>query len=383
MSEPTLPHVHDVISSAVAAGRIPGAVVLVRAGGDLVHQDARGTDAAGSAHQLSADSILWLASLSKPVCAAALLMLADQGKVDLNAPVSRYIPEFAQPGQVRVIRPGTPEPPPSPPFGPPPDPAPVYDLVPADREITPRDLLTHTSGLQSIFQYNPGFRHPLPGETLASYVPVLAGLVRDFQPGTRWAYSNAAGFDVLARITEVASGRGFDALLRDSLLDPLGATDLGFGLGGSARAVPLEPNFATNPVPVGDRYYSGAAGMWGSAAHYLRFAEFLAAGRAADGRELMSAAARGEMTANQSGDLCPGLNGRAPSKGIGFGYGVAVVTDAAAAGLPLPDGTFGWDGIGSRRFWVGPSGEFSMFMYAPDPGTQQEVEAAVAQDLRL
>jgi CubicO group peptidase (beta-lactamase class C family) len=383
MTELTLPRVGQVVTRALETGQIPGAVVLVSSQGTAVHRDARGVPEPGSSHRLRPDTIMWLASMTKVVCAAALLMLADDGKLDVGDPVSRYIPQFAAPGRVRVLRPGSPPPQPAMPFGPPPDPLPVYDEVPAGREIRIRDLLTHTSGLQSIFRWNPEYRPPVAGETLAAHVPSLARVIRDFQPGSEWAYSNAAGFDVLARVAEVASGLSFDDLLRRRVFDPLDLRDTGFGLGRTDRAAPLDSRFADNPVPAGQGYFSGAAGLWASLTDYLAFAEFLRDGRTRDGRPLLSQEAVRQLTANQVGDLCPGLNGRPESKGIGFGYAVAVVTDAAAAGVPFSAGTFGWDGVATRRFWVDREAGVALVMYVPDQQVQQDIEAAVADDLRV
>jgi CubicO group peptidase (beta-lactamase class C family) len=383
MTEPSLPRVAQVVSRALETGQIPGAIVLVSSGGTVVHRDARGGPEPGSSHRLRTDTMLWLASMTKVVCAAALLMLSDDGKLDVDDPISRYVPEFAAPGRVRVLRPGSPVLRPAMPFGPPPDPPPVYDEVPADREIRVRDLLTHTSGLQSIFRWNPEYRPPAAGETLASHVPSLASVVRDFQPGTEWAYSNAAGFDVLARVAEVASGFAFDNLLGRRIFGPLDLRDCGFGRGGTDRAASLDSRFAGNPVPAGQGYFSGAAGLWASLTDYLTFAEFLRDGRTSGGRQLLSKEAVRQLTANQVGDLCPGLNGRAESNGIGFGFAVAVITDATAAGVPFATGTFGWDGVGTRRFWVDPASGVTLVMYAPDQQVQQDIEAAVAADAAL
>jgi CubicO group peptidase (beta-lactamase class C family) len=382
MTELTLPRVGRVVTRALETGQIPGAVVMVSSEGTVVHRDARGVPEPGSSRRLRPDTIMWLASMTKAVCAAALLMLADDGKLDISDPVSRYVPEFAAPGRVRVLPPGSPPPQPAMPFGPPPDPLPVYDEVPADREIRIRDLLTHTSGLQSIFRWNPDYRPPVAGETLAAHVPSLARVVRDFQPGSEWAYSNAAGFDVLARVAEVASGLGFDDLLRLRVFDPLSLRDFGFGLGRTDRAAPLDSRFADNPVPAGQRYFSGAAGLWASLTDYLTFAEFLRDGHTSGGRQLLSPDAIGQLAANQVGDLCPGLNGRPGRKGIGFGFAVAVVTDAAAACLPFANGAFGWDGVATRRFWVDREAGVTLVMYVPDQQVQQDIEAAVADDLR-
>jgi CubicO group peptidase (beta-lactamase class C family) len=372
---------HEAVTAALDAGRIPGAIVLAASDGRVVHHDARGVLDADSGFVLTERSILWLASLSKPVCAVAVLALAEDGALNLDDPVSRFIPEFAALGRVRVLRPGSPVPPPSPPFGPPPDPLPEYDEVPAEREIVLRDLLTHTGGLQSIHQWNPEYERPVHGATLASYVPKLAGVVRDFQPGTTWAYSNAAGFDILARVVEVASDRRYDEFLADRVLGPLRVSAFGFGYAGRPDAMPVAAPLTADPVVMGDGYYSAAAGMWGRPADYLAFATMLGRGGVAQDGRVVSEASVAEMSRNQVGDLCPGLTGRPSAPGVGFGLAVAVVDEATAANVGLPAGTFGWDGMGTRRFWVCPAEGWQLFMYVPDQEVQADVEAAVAAAL--
>ena len=120
-----LEEVSAVAEKAVADGRIPGAVVVAMSQGEVVHRSAHGVLDPETGYPLRPDTILWLASLSKVIGAAALLTLADEGRVDVEDPVSAYIPEFATPGRVRVLRPGSP-PPMGMPFGPPPDPLPEY-----------------------------------------------------------------------------------------------------------------------------------------------------------------------------------------------------------------------------------------------------------------
>lgn len=321
---------------------------------------------------------MWLASMSKLLGATALMMLAEDGKLDVTDPVSAYIPEFATPGRVRVLRPGSPPPVPAMPFGPPPDPLPVYDEVPAERELTLFDLLTHTGGLQSIFAWNPEYVPPAPGDTLAGYVSGLASVVRDFQPGKGWAYSNAASYDVLSRVIEIASGRPLDTYLSERIFQSLGTRSFGFGRGGEPGAAPLPAAFAGNPVIAGQTYRATSAGLWATAEDYLTFAEILRN----DGAGMLSPASVGRMTTNQIADLCPGLNGREPAPGIGIGLGgVATIEDPTAAGESLPTGAFGWDGVGTRRFWVSREHHWSLFMYAPDQTTQREIEAATARIL--
>lgn len=375
-----LEEVSAVAEKAVADGRIPGAVVVAMSQGEVVHRSAHGVLDPETGYPLRPDTILWLASLSKVIGAAALLTLADEGRVDVEDPVSAYIPEFATPGRVRVLRPGSP-PPMGMPFGPPPDPLPEYDIVPAERELTLLDLLTHTGGLQSIMVWNPEYVMPELGQTLASYVPSLGGLVRDFQPGRGWAYSNAASYDVISRVIEIVSGQDLDSFLRARLLEPLGTASIGFGRAGQDGVMPIPPMFAGNAVINGGTFHSTCAGLWGTPEDYLIVAEMLRNGGVHEGKRLLSAETVERMTTNQIGDLCPGLNGREPAPGIGFGLSVAVVEDPAAAGESLPAGTFGWDGVGTRRFWVSPANGWSLFYYAPHPAVQREIEAAVTSAL--
>jgi CubicO group peptidase (beta-lactamase class C family) len=375
-----LEEVSALVEKGVAGGRIPGAVVVARSQGEVVHRSAHGVLDPETGYPLRPDTVLWLASLSKVIGAAALMMLADEGLVTVEDPVSAYIPEFSAPGRVRVLRPGSPSPM-GMPFGPPPDPLPEYDIVPAERELTLLDLLTHTGGLQSIFAWNPEYGPPALGQTLADYVPSLGGLVRDFQPRHGWAYSNAASYDVISRVIEIVSGQDLATFLRTRLLEPLGARSIGFGRGGQDNAAPLPPMFAGNAVIQGGTFHSTCAGLWGTPEDYLIVAEMLRNGGVHEGRRLLSAETAERMTTNQIGDLCPGLNGREPAPGIGFGLSVAVVEDPGAAGESLPAGTFGWDGVGTRRFWVSPTGGWSLFYYAPDAAMQREIEAAVTSAL--
>jgi CubicO group peptidase (beta-lactamase class C family) len=164
---------------------------------------------------ITQDTLFRMASTTKPVTAVAILMLMEEGKLRLTDPVSRFIPEFKE-TKVAVAKPGSDE----------------IELVAANRAITIRDLLTHTSGLGSggagskeAAKVN---KERKPTDTLADAVPRLGTVPLDFQPGTKWTYSGGAGFDVLARIVEVASGQSFDRFLQQRLFDPLGMKDTFF-----------------------------------------------------------------------------------------------------------------------------------------------------------
>src|SRR5262249_20946123 len=155
----------------------------------------------------------------KPVTGVAIMMLVEEGKIRLTDPVSKFIPEFKD-MKVAVPKFGQPEP--TGPFGAN-RPRPEVDLIAANREITIRDLLTHTSGLESGGLGAAVSDVPRkPNDTLADYIPRLGSVPLDFQPGTRWRYSAQAGIDTLGRIVEIVSGMTFDQYLSERIFKPLG-----------------------------------------------------------------------------------------------------------------------------------------------------------------
>ncbi len=178
------------------------------------------------------DSLFRIASMSKPVAAVAILMLAEEGKVRLNDPVSRFIPAYAnlELGIAKPPAPGPGGPPAAAPAGGPGGTPPAFYKAPAAREITVLDLLTHTSGLMSgpmgssVANASFNKRHDIG----LRWVEELGASPLEFQPGTRWSYSAVAGFDVLSHIVEIASGMSFDEFLAERLFAPLGMRDVTF-----------------------------------------------------------------------------------------------------------------------------------------------------------
>src|SRR5688572_8599303 len=204
LSAERLGRIREAVQRSLDGGSPSGAVTLVARRGKIVHFEAHGLMDLESRKPMVKDGIFRLASMSKPITAAAVMMLVDEGKVRLNDPVSRFVPEFKN-MKVAVPRPG-----PAGAAGSGRGGATEFDLVSASREITVRDLLTHGSGLAS--GGLGASRTPERGatDTLASYIPKLGAVPLDFQPGTLWRYSGLAGFDVLSRIVEVASGQTYD-----------------------------------------------------------------------------------------------------------------------------------------------------------------------------
>jgi len=350
-----LQRVHEAVARHIEAKDVSGAVTLVARRGKIVEFEAQGLADIESKKPMMKDSIFRLASMSKPITAVAVMMMVEEGKVRLTDRVSAFIPEFKN-MKVAVAK-GTTNPVQMPAFGRggPPAPAPEFDLVPAAREITVKDLLTHTSGLMSggVSGAEQAKLAPRsPTDTLANYIPKLAQTPLDFQPGTLWRYSGLYGFDVLARIVEIASGQPYDQFLKQRLFDPLGMKDTGFAPTPerTARLATVYQRTPTGLVPaqnanqlISGTYFSASGGLMSTAEDYLQFAQMLVNGGQMNGKRYLGPRTVELMTANHTGDMVNGQFGR-PAHGMGFAFGVQVVLDPVAADLRVSPGTYGWAG---------------------------------------
>jgi CubicO group peptidase (beta-lactamase class C family) len=375
MSPERLHRVDDVIGRYIEAKKISGAVTLVARGGRVVHFEAHGMMDVESKTPMRTDSIFRMASSTKPVTGVAILMLIEEGKIALTDPVSKYLPEFK--GQkVAVEKDGE------------------VQLVAAEREITIRDLMTHTSGLLSggAGQKKVGvdfFRAGGVGANLAEGATKYAAAPLDFQPGTRWRYSGLAGIDLLARIVEVASGQSFGEFTKARVFEPLGMVDTFFVVPEDRKArlasihrrtgngLEKTPSFIRFP----ETYTSGAGGLSSTAADYFRFAQMLANGGELDGKRLLSPRGVELMGSNHVGDLFAGQAGR--PKGMGFGLTVEVVVEPVAAGTFRSKGSFGWDGAFGTHFWVDPRQKLVAVLMVQTSGRDlhRDFETAVMQSI--
>jgi CubicO group peptidase (beta-lactamase class C family) len=393
-----LQRIHETIQRHLDDRDVAGAVTLVARCGRIAHVEAHGYRDVAAKKPMSRDAIFRLASMSKPITAVAVLMLFEEGKLRLNDPVSKFIPEFHNP-KVAVANY---EPSAAAPGNRAGDEHQAVRLVPASREITIRDLLTHTSGLLS---RGPGeaaarLAPRKPTETLADYIPRLAAAPLDFQPGTWWSYSPAAGIDVLGRVVEVVSGQTFDRFLEQRLFDPLGMKDTGFTLTDSrtARLVPLYRKTAGglektsgDAAGVDTVYFSGAGGLLSTADDYLQFAQMLVNGGQMNGRRFLSPKTVELMGSNHVGDLyaagCAhqtlGPCDFYDQRGMGFGLGVDVVRDPVAAGIGVSAGSFGWAGAFGTRMWVDPKEQMVTILMVSTRvvQVQRDFEYAVRQAL--
>lgn len=380
-----LQRVDDFIDRYIEKGEVSGGVALVARNGRIVHLTARGVTDLQTRQPMQKDSIFRIASMSKPVAGVALLMVVEEGKVRLDDPVSKFLPSFRD-MKVAVprARAGAPAGPPAP--GQPP----AFYTVPADREITVLDILTHTSGLMSGASSNAGgqaaFRQR--HEIGLKWVDNLgADAVLEFQPGTRWAYSPVAALDTAARIVEIASGRNFDQFVKERLFGPLGMKDTFFWPSDAQRARLVtnhtlsDGKLAPNPNPdsmSSPVYFSGGGGLMSSAASYARFAMMLANGGELDGIRILSPAMVRLLGSQVIPDTLPGRRA-----GEGYGLSVRHVSDSAARRTMISEGSFGWSGAYGTHFWVDPSKKLVGILLMQTPGQQRadEFETAVMQAL--
>ena len=337
LSAERLDRIDELMQQRIDAQWFPGAVTLVARNGRIVHLEAQGLMDVESARPMQTDAVFRIMSMTKPVVAVAVLMMVEEGKMRLNDPVSRFVPEL---GALAV--------------------AADVGTSPASRglrfDVTIRDLLTHTAGLMTRAGTNQPAITIGPNESLADVLPRLKGASLDFEPGTRWAYSGQFGFDVLVRAVEVASGVPFGQFAEQRIFGPLAMDDtFFFPPEGHPRIATLYASVDGKLEPRGEErfvngvYISGGGGLFSSAEDYLKFAMMLANGGQLDGTTYLS---RKTVDLMRSAFISDSLPGRAA--GEGYGLGVRVVTDRAARNTLLSNGSFGWSGAFNTHFFIDP-----------------------------
>jgi CubicO group peptidase (beta-lactamase class C family) len=354
LSAERLKRVTELMQRLIDARTFSGAVTLVARNGRVAHFEAQGLMDLESKTPMPKDAIFRIMSMTKPVVGVAVLMLVEEGKLRLTDPAGKFIPELQN---LKVTVPNSEGLIAAAPSGAVGAPQPVR-IVDAARPITVRDLLTHTSGLMSngasaamVSQVAIG-----PGEPLSAVMPKLKNVPLDFQPGTRWAYSPQYGFDVLARVVEVASGMPFDRFTKQRIFDPLGMKDTFFYPStGNPRIASLyqsvDGQLRKQPdgAWVNGAYFSGGGGLFSTAEDYLQFALMLLNRGQHDGRRLLGARSVDVMASVFAPDTLPGR-----LAGEGYGLGVRVVSDPAARSTFVSKGSFGWSGAYNTHFFVDP-----------------------------
>ena len=357
LSAERLKRIHPLVESHIAAKDFAGAVTLVARRGKVVHLEAHGLMDIESAKPMRADTLFRMASMTKPVTAVAILMLLEENKLVLADPVSKFIPEFKNPKVAAWSLPNDPK-------------GAGTKLIPADREITIQDLLTHTSGLSMAPDGPAGeyFRRANLGQggSLEERVKRLGSLPLRFQPGTQWEYTGTQGFDILGRIVEIQSGKNLDQFFTQRIFEPLGMKDTFFNIPQNRLSdvatlynrteQGLTKSTPAAPPPAGVEYFSGAGGLTGSAQDYLQFCQMLLNGGTLNGARLLSRKTVELMTENAIGnlDLRNYLDGEQPLRGYGFGLGVRLRRSTGASGWLGSIGDYGWAGANGTYFWIDP-----------------------------
>lgn len=348
-----LARVSSYLRNEVAAGKIPGAVLLIQQHGQPVLLEEFGVLDVRSHRPVTKDAIFRIYSMSKPVTSVAAMMLVDDGKLSLDDPLSKYIPAFADAkvavekrdanGQVTLA------------------------TEPLARPVTILDLLRHTSGITYGFYGDSPIRKLYAASGLfdgdfdnAQLAERLARLPLAEQPGTLWDYGHST--DVLGRVIEVVSGKSLYEFEKERLLDPLRMPDTAFQVDDSKRARVAEPlpgdNTLSSVRGLGDpvtrrRWESGGGGMLSTIGDYARFAQMLLSGGTLDGRRYL----KPETVALMTADHVPAEKKIArdhfyfPSGDSGFGLGFAV---RVVGNAPLRTGEYRWDGAGGTFFFVDP-----------------------------
>ncbi len=367
LSSQRLERIGHWLRAYVDDGRLPGALVAVARRGRLAYVETAGLADTAAAKPLREDTVFRIYSMTKPIVAVCLMSLYEEGRFQLDDQIAKFIPAL---GEMMVHVGGEA----------------ALELVPAAREITIRDLLTHTSGLT--------YGHAAPPPVQARYealgidfsrsdgaialeemVDRLGNVPLVAQPGAEWNYSVA--IDVLGRLIEVLAGASLDAVLRARVFEPLAMAETGFSL-----IEGTEDRFAAcyAPAPAGgtelydgaegSRFakpavlQSGGGGLVSTLADYDRFCQMLANKGELAGRRILGRKTVEFMTRNNlPGDLAQmgqPVFSETSYEGIGFGLAVAVVIDPIRAQVPTSAGEYHWGGLASTAFWIDPVEELQV-----------------------
>jgi CubicO group peptidase (beta-lactamase class C family) len=348
LSSERLDRIHQMVQRHINAGDITGAVVLVARKGQVAYVDVSGKMDKEGKKPMQRDTVFRMASMTKPVIGTAVMMMLEEGKLRLSDPISMYIPSFKN-QRVAVLEAagaqGNP---------------PKFHTEPASRDITIKDLLTHTSGLSSgpMGQSESRKVRRQPTETLADYIPRLGATPLEFQPGSRWMYSASDGIDVLARVVEIVSDTPLNIFLKQRIFDPLEMPDtshyptdaqmprLVTAYQKTAQGLTETQNSLSMSSKV---YFAGGGGLVSTADDYARFAQMLANGGELNGKRLLSPRTVKLMSSVHIPSTLPGR-----TAGEGYGLSVRVVEDAVGGNHRVSNGTFGWSGAYGTHFWIDP-----------------------------
>jgi len=337
-----LERIGPAVQEFIDTKQLAGAVTIVARRGKVVQFEAYGMMDLAAKKPMQKDTLFRIYSMTKAPASVAAMMLCEEGKLQLDAPVSKYLPA------VKEMKVGGKK---------------------QAREITVRDLLRHTAGFPNNVTVDRTYRKaglpPLSQSSLKEMMEKLGHVQLIYQPGTKWYYS--CGTEVLARLIEVASGRPFDEFLARRIFRPLGMKDTGFYVpaekrdrfavmyGNGLKVVDAPQPGTSGPFTFEKppKFLSAGGGLVSTAADYMRFCLMLSGMGALDGRRLLKAETVAEMTRNQLPEHLTVTRG---TKGRGFGLGFAVRVHRIDS-APSSVGEYEWYGGGGTEFWISPRDE--------------------------
>ena len=348
-----------------------GVVAMIIRDGKIVYYKSFGYDDMAAKKAMPKDGIFRIASQTKAITSVAVMMLYEEGKFLLDDPISNFIPEFKKPVVLDKYNAADT----------------TYTTVPAKREITIRDLLTHTSGIgyaqigsaqQTAIYYKAGVVGGIGVDkiVLADKMKILGKMPLFHQPGEKFTYG--LNTDVLGYLVEVVSGMTLDQFFQKRIFEPLGMKDTYFYLPkdkqkrlvnlytedtATKKAVLMTPVRALNgnfyrDYPNSDgTYFSGGGGLSSTVYDYAVFLQMILNGGTYNGKRLLSRNSVRMMTMNQIGDIArPGATTK-------FGLGFGIATTATSAQFPMNEGTFDWGGMFATTYWVDPKEKLIGLVY--------------------
>lgn len=361
-----LQRIDQLLRDYTAANYAPGAIALVAQNGNIIYHKAFGVDDVATKTPLKTDAIMRLASQTKAVASVGLMLLYDEGRFQLDDPVSKYIPAFRNPKVLTSFN----------------EKDSTYTAAPARQEVTIRHLLTHTSGIGYATigskEANAIYAKAhipngigTPNGSLARSMQALGALPLMHEPGAQFTYG--LNTDVVGYLVEVLSGQPLDQFLRTRLFEPLGMRDTYFYLPTEKQArlavlyteddakntvkAPAKNGLGVNPnyPKLTGSYFSGGAGLSSTIYDYAIFLQMLLNGGEYNGRRFLKAATVQLMTTNQIGDVNQGVNK--------FGLGFGLITAAGAKQMELAEGSYEWGGIFGTSYWVDPKAKLVVLLY--------------------
>jgi CubicO group peptidase (beta-lactamase class C family) len=372
LSSRRLQRIRDTLQADIDKGLAPGTVLLIARRGQVANFEVLGYRDREDGAVMTPDTIFRIASMTKPVASVAAMMLAEEGKLLIADPVSRYIPAFAD---LKVAANSDDVN------------AKSLTLEPLRREMTVQDLLRHTSGLTYAHLTGPHLKQAYEAagvvderQTNAELAEKLAKVPLAYQPGSTWQYGVST--DMLGRVVEIASGMSLDLFIGERICKPLGLVNTSFGpIDGSRVAQPQIDRASGKRPPMRDtsvcpKWISGGSGLLSTAGDYVRFCQMLLNGGELGGTRLLAPATIALMTSDHltpetrrspSTPVLFGALAPTPELGLGFGLGFAVRTHSGRNPLPGSVGDFSWSGVTGTYFWIDPQQELVaiLMMQAP------------------